>query len=219
MSEIDIKEHEERIEAARKEAAKQAKDEAEQAFKIADEARIKELQAERQRRQAAEDELKRTKGEQDPTTGKDPEKVFEELLDRKEQAEVKVNKEKALAEFKSSVREFSQESDQAGIVFSAFEKELKKFTLEGLKSKEDFSKRFKEVHEFMERKKPTTTNPVSFYPGSNRNIGSDPKDGDNANLSDVEHRVIKDMGWTIERYLKQKSARPHYVESLLKYRS
>lgn len=214
MSEIDIKEQE-RIE----EAKRQLIEELEAKAKKAQEAMTAELQAERQRRQAAEDELKRTKGEQNPQMVKDPEKVFEELLSKKEEAEARANKERALAEFKSSVREFSTENDAAGIVFSAFEKELKKFNLDGLTTKEDFARRFKEVHEFMDRK--NTPQPVSvpFYQGTNRNIGSDPKDGDSANLSDVEHRLIKDMGWTIERYLKQKSIRPHYVESLLKYRS
>lgn len=214
MSEID-KTEEERIEEAKQEAIKEAEAKA----KAAQDAMTAELQAERQRRQAAEEEMKRAKEEHSRTPETDPEKVFTELLNKKSQEEAKSNKEEAIKSFKNSVREFSDEHDTAGIVFSAFERELNKFNLEGLKTKEDFTNRFKEVYEFMNRaKKPTDPN-VNFYKGGTSNTGSDPAGDDKAHLSDVEKNLIKDMGWTNERYLAQKAKRPHYISSLLQYRS
>ncbi len=183
-------------------------------------AMIAELQAERQRRQAAEEELKRTKGDQEPKIeGSDAEKLFKELLKKKEDEDSLINRESALNEFRNSVKEFSKDNDEAGIVFSAFERELKKFNLNGLSSKEDFKKRFKEVHEFMNRGNSIRETPEVPYRGSNLNNGPEPRQENPDNLSDVERKLIKDMDWTLERYLKQKASRPHYVASLLQYRS
>jgi hypothetical protein len=180
---------------------------------------IAELQAERQKRQAAEEELK-AKGEQEPTDdGSDPKKALEKLLDERERKEAADSMKEAIDEFRDSVNEFSKDNDAAGIVFAEFERELGKFNLEGLKTKGQFVKRFKEVHEFMNRnKKPSESTPTP-YPGSSKASGSEPKEGDSANLSDVEKNLIKDMGWEEERYLKVKASRPNYVASLLKFRS
>lgn len=206
---------EERIEAAKQEAVAELKAQADKEKA----AMIAELQAERAKRQAVEEELK-TKGEHKPSgEGEDPKKVFESLLEEKEKKEAVANKQAAIEEFRKSVREFSEENDAAGIVFSAFERELRKFNLDGLKSKEDFKRRFTEVHEFMNRKAKIDEAKENFYQGSKSNTGSEPKEGSNVYLSDVEKRLIKEMGWTEERYLERKAKQPSLVASLLKWRS
>lgn len=220
MSEIDTKPQdglteEERIAKAKEEAVKEveAKAEADKAAMILD------LQTERKKRQDAEKALEE-KGEQTPTEpGADPRKVLEQLLEEKASKEAETNKSEALEEFKRTVREFSPENDAAGIVFSAFEKELGKFNLNGLKTKEDFKRMFTEVNEFMNRKKSPTSEPENFYNGTRKSAGSAPSAGDSANLSDVEKKLINDMGWDNERYLKQKAKRPEYIASLLTLRS
>ena len=74
---------EERIEAAKQEAVAELKAQAEKEKA----AMIAELQAERVKRQTAEEELK-TKGEHKPSgEGEDPKKVFESLLEEKENRE------------------------------------------------------------------------------------------------------------------------------------
>lgn len=206
---------EERIELAKQEAVAELKAQSDKDKA----AMIAELQAERLKRQAAEEELK-TKGEPKHSgEGEDPKKVFEKLLEEKEKIEAEANKLAAIEDFRKSVREFSEENDAAGIVFSGFEKELKKFNLNGLKSKEDFKQRFKEVYEFMNRKAKTDEPKGTFYPGNVSNTGSEPKEGDGDNLSDVEKRLLKDMNWTVERYLKVKASQPAQVASLLAWRS
>jgi hypothetical protein len=206
---------EEKIEAAKQEAVAELKAQAEKEKA----AMIAELQAERQKRQAAEEELK-TKGVVSHSgDGEDPKKVFEELLEEKEHKEAIANKKAAIEEFKQTNREFSEENDATGIIFSSFEKELRKFNLEGLKSKEDFKRRFNEVYEFMNRKVKTEEQKGSYYQGSKQGYGSDPKEGDRNNLSDAEKRLLKEMNWTEERYLKLKASQPAQVASLLSWRS
>lgn len=212
---------EERIKKVEQEAkeAKEALEALQAKSKKETEAMIADLQAERDKRQAAEEVLK-TKGEQDGTQKEtDPKKALQELLEEKDKEEAEKNKVAALEEFRNSVKELSKENDQADIVYSEFENELKKFNLEGLKTKEEFQNRYKEVYDYMNRKQTNQQPNQNFYQGTPSGGGSDPKEGSNVNLSDAEKRLIKDMGWTEERYLERKSKRPGFVASLLKYRS
>lgn len=209
---------EEIIEKAKQEAAEKAKAEAQAEAKKAQDAMTAELQAERQRRQAAEEEIERGKGKQEVTED-DPEKVYERLRKKEKDEESKKNRELAIEEFKRNTRELSPDNDPGGLVYSAFERELRKFNLEGLSTKEEYVARLKEVHEFMNRNKKQSDTPHIPYEGADVGGGSSPKETDPANLTDKEVRLIKDMGWTKERYIEAKSKRPYYVESLLKYRS
>lgn len=218
MSVEDEQKREEELEAIRKQAAEEAISKAQEEFEKAEKARVEELQAERQRRQAAEEELERSKKGANSDDDTDPEKVFTRLLSQKEQKEAEENKKKALEQFRRKVKEFDPEVDKLGIVFKDFEKELSKFNLEGLKTIDDFTSRFSDVYDFMNRKNPGQKPSQSFYQGNSKGSGSEPLENDTS-LDDREQRLIKDMGWTKERYLEQKSRRPHYVESLLRYRS
>jgi hypothetical protein len=208
----------EEMEKKAAEEAKAAEAEAKAKAEEAQKAMTAELQAERQRRQAAEEELERSKGTQS-TNDDDPEKVFQRLMEEDRAKKAKSAREEALKEFRNSVRELSEENDPAGLVYGAFERELNKFNLSDLSTKEEFTARFKEVHEFMNRGKAPSQSKTPTYEGGEGTPGSSPKEDDSAHLTDVEKRLIKDMGWDKERYLNQKAKRPHYVASLLQYRS
>lgn len=207
---------------AAEEAAKKREDELIEQAAVAEEAKAKmteELKDLRTAKQKVEQELEEKKGEQDPEPkDPDPEEVVERVLTRRQEAESKANKDSTLEEFKRSVKEFSPETDEAGIVFSKFEKELNKFNLNGLNTREDYMKRFKEVYEFMNREKKESTPSASFHSGTPATGGSDPGADDSANLSDAEAKLMKDIGWDKERFLATKAKRPHYVASLIKLR-
>lgn len=221
MSEINLEGlTEEGLEEIRKEAAEKAKKEAEEAFEKAKKGLTEDLLAERQRRKAAEEEMERNRKSPEPASeNDDPKEVFKKLLTEKEQEEAKLARERSLEKFRESVREFSKENDEAGIVFSKFENELKKFNLDGLKSEQDFMARYKDVYDYMNRKQSTPTPDSSFYQGSPKGPGSSAPEGDSDPLSDVEKKVLERLGWTKEKYLQQKAKHPDFVRSLLTIRS
>jgi hypothetical protein len=154
------------------------------------------------------------------TEGKesDPEALVERVLSKRAQESADSNFEKAKLAFKEQVKEFSKDVDQAGILFSKFEKEMSKFNFSGLSTHEDFLGRLKEVYEFTNRGK-TQDNKLEYYKGSPANLGTDPHSNDGASLTAAESKLIKDLNWSKEQFMKVKVKRPTYVAQLLKYRS
>lgn len=180
---------------------------------------VEEIKGERTKKQetadrlvAVEEELKKAKGEANPTGEPDPEAVVNRVLAQKEQESAKAALEQATEDFKRAHNEFASESDPAGIVFSKFKKELSKYNLNGLKTKEEITERLKEVYSNMNRTEPEEPKP-EFYQGT-KPSGSDAPINDNATLSDGEVRLLKDFNLSKEQYLKIKEKRPAYVSSL-----
>lgn len=211
MSEEDIKKAKEEFEAREKEYQ----------LKIAEleqdkQNTVEELIKKREAARLAEEELAKAKGNTGTDKGSDPEEIVKKVLQEKEAEASRNALEEAKADLKKLYNEFNPETDKAGIVFSKFEAELNKFNLSGLKTKEDYLNRFKEVYEFMNRRAGSPDKP-NFY-GGTRQSGSDAPTNDGVALSDSESKLIRDMGWDRERYLKIKEKRPAYVASLLKYR-
>lgn len=179
---------------------------------------VSELVAKRESERLAREELERIKGTQDPNNkSTDPEEIVTRVLQRKEQEEAKIAFDEAKAELKRTYNEFAPETDTAGIVFGKFEKELSKFNFSGLKTKEEYRTRLKDVYDFMNREKKQEEARPDLYKGTPQ-FGSDANVRGGDTLSDGEMKLIKDMGWDKERFLKVKEKRPAYVASLLKYR-
>lgn len=185
---------------------------------------VSEIQAERAKKQAAEEakrlaeeELKKKEVPAPTVDDSDPEKIVVRVLEKKEQEAAKTALEEAKADLKRMYNEFSQDTDAGGILFSKFENELSKFNLSGLRTKEQFLNRFKEVYEFMNRTKKSVDTKPNFHPGTPQ-FGSDAPAIDGATLSDAEMKVIQEQGITKERYLKIKEKHPNFVQSLLKNR-
>lgn len=210
MSEDDIK-------AASEELAKREKDYHEKIANLEqDKANmVDELKAEREAKRIAKEELEKTKTKTDLNIT-DPIEIVKRVLQEKEVEESKGAFEQAKAELKETYNEFSSETDTSGIVFKKFEDEMAKFNFSGLKTKEEYKARLNEVYEHMNRtKKPSDS--VNFHTGT-KQFGSEQRTTDSSTLSDKEVKLINEMGWDKERFLKTKEKRPAYVASLLKYR-
>lgn len=211
MSEEDIKRKEEEF----------AQKEKEYQLKLAEEAQAKaglveELKAEREAKRLAKEELEKTKARTD-LNNTDPVEIVKKVLEEKEQEASKGAFESALTDLKKTYNEFSPETDTAGIAFKKFEAEMSKFNFSGLKTKEEYQARLKEVYEHMNRSKSTNDTNVNFYQGT-KQFGSEHKTTDADTFSDAEVRLMRDFGWDKERFLKQKNKRPAFVASLLKLR-
>jgi hypothetical protein len=147
----------------------------------------------------------------------DPRETVLSVLAEKEQEQVKANLEAAKLEFKRTVRELSPDVDQGGLLSNKFEAELSKFNLSGLKTKEEFMARMGEAYRLMSIPKPAESK-VNLYNGVTA-PGADVPLANDGSLGALEMKIIQEIGWTKEKYLAEKAKRPHYVASLLKYRS
>lgn len=175
-----------------------------------------EIQDIRKKNKEKDDELESLRTPKEPkATGEvDVEEKVRSILSERDKAVIAQEKEEAFDEFKQTHKEFDPSNDPGGLKFAAFEKELKKFNLEGLTSKKQFSSRLKEVHEFMNRhKQPVedTITPTPVVPSS----GADPSKGETHVLTQIEKTIINRLGWTSEKYLKIKLKNPVYVQKLI----
>lgn len=203
-----------------------AKAEAEQAFsdklKDAESTRnklVEELKEERRKKQEKEAEaealrLKYEKSNPDATTV-DIDKKVEEILSKKDQAQVESLKEKTIQKFKEMNPEFHPDNDKGGIKYAAFEKKLARINLNGLTSEGDILGALDDAMLLLTReskKEESTANP---YASTNQHVSS-PKTMSNNKLSSQEAKLLSQVGWDEAKYLKMKAARPSYVASLLK---
>lgn len=201
----------ENTEVSLEERIEQAKQELAAEFETAKQAMVNELQAERLKRQEVEEELKK---KESPNPITDPEKLVEEILNKKEVEQAQANRKEALEEFKRSMPEFAPDKDLAGLAFRKFEETLRRFNSDGLKAKEDFKQLYADAYELMTRR--TSDNKVPYYKGTPQ-VNPDPKEGDEM-LSEDDKRLMKELGWDKQRYLKQKLSKPAFIASLLSRR-
>jgi phage I-like protein len=169
-----------------------------------------EIKQVRKEKQEAEKNLQNNGGET-------PEDVFKRLLEKEKQESVKTDLETAKDEFKKDFKEFSEANDPGGLKYAQFEKELRKFNLDGLKSKDGFKNRFREVYEFMKRSEKKADEGQVPYNGSSSHQAGDPEEVDTTNLSAAEIRLINERGMTKEEYIKAKAKKPAFFATLLRY--
>ena len=181
-------------------------------------AAVSELIEKRESERLAKEELAREKDKQtNPNLDNtDPTRIVEQVLEKRKQEDSKKAFEDALQEMKKTYNEFAPETDAAGLVFKKFETEMSKFNFSGLTTKDEYKTRLKEVYEHMNR---ATRNQESnsFHSGTPQ-FGSEHRTMDSAGLSEKEQRLMRDMGWDKDRFLKAKAKRPAYVASLLNLR-
>jgi len=137
-------------------------------------------------------------------------------LQERDSLSLKETKEKTIANFRESQSEFSSDNDPGNLKFATFEKELKKFNLDDLKSEGEIKSRLKEVYDFANREKTSEDNSNNQYASTSREGGTAPAIS-GAQLSEKERKLIKIHNFEEERYLKMKEKRPHYVNNLLKF--
>lgn len=181
---------------------------------------IKEL---REKKNAEIEELRQVQVE--PVDESDPDdvqaiasKAVESFLNKRAEQDAEDARKSAEDSFKQANKEFHPDNDPGGIKYKAFQKTLNKFSLEGLKTREDFESRFNEAYEFMRRKDPQAEDEViNPYAETPKNPSATPKVDDGAKLDKREEALLKQKGWDKERYLKVKAKRPEYVRTLLQY--
>lgn len=186
-----------------------------------------DLQKERQLRIDAEAERDIEKSKNKPPVvvppANDPATVATEaakkVLEDREKQDIADNLKKAETLFINTHKEFHPDNDAGGIKYAAYKQKFARINLAGLKSVEDFTGAFNEALVLMNPGKSTPQRITP--PGSTpSNAGaSEPVVVENSQLSTKEQQLLSQMGWTEERYLKIKTSRPAYVESLLKYLS
>lgn len=124
----------------------------------------------------------------------------------------------AETKFKAAHSEFHPDNDPGGIKYAAFLKHKARINLTGLTTEDDILEAYDDAFLLMKKDESkvegTNFNP---YAHSSKNSSSEPKGSVNNKLSSKEARLIQDLGWTEERYLKIKTSRPHYVETMLSH--
>jgi len=177
---------------------------------------LTELRKKKQEVEAELEQAKQAKTEEPPTGEPNIEEEVQKVLSKTAEEEAKQNRDKAIEDFRASQHEFSEAADPGGIKFAAFEREMAKFNFSGLKSVEEFTSRFKEVHEFMNRgEKPVDNDNPAPYRGAPQDNGGEPPAGNEHELDATEKKLLEQTGWTKERYLALKEKQPEFVESQL----
>jgi hypothetical protein len=177
---------------------------------------LKELRAKKNEELQAKDaEIAALKGTKKEDIEDVPSQV-EKVLKEKEKKEIEEAQKEAINEFRNSIPDFSVDNDPGDIKFKAFEKEMSKFNFEGIRSKEQFKNRLKEVHEFMNRGKRQEASTEYPYASTKKGSSSTPSN-DNQTLSDKEKTLIRRHGFTEERYLKLRDKQTGYINTLLKF--
>lgn len=200
-----------------------AKAEVEQAYldklKAAEDAQnkiLEELKEERKKKQEAEAKLT-LKGEDG--NPQDVSQTVEDILNKKDKEKLKQTQEDTIKKFKESNPEFHPDNDPGGIKYAAFQKKLARIDTTSLTSQEDLVEVLDDVMFSLKRNSSTDTGTdANPYASTNQQFSS-PRSITSSGLNSTEQKLIKSLGWTEERYLKIKKARPTYVANLLKFNS
>lgn len=190
---------------------------------------VNELIEVRDKKQLAEAEATKLKEELSKNLRPDdgvitPEKIAEitartvqETLSKKEAEASEENRKEALRIFKSTNKEFHEDNDTGGIKFAALEKELTKFNLNGLKTKEQFINVLESAKKLLVTEK-AAEEPTKVEDPTPSQDFSNPKAIEEAskNLNSTENKLIeKFLNGDKKKYLELKLKRPEYVEQLL----
>jgi hypothetical protein len=163
--------------------------------------------------EALKKEVEQLKGSDE---GKDVKAEIDKVLQERKKEDIVRMQKQALQDFRESHAEFSSDNDPGNLKFGQYEGELKKFNFEGLETKEEFTRRLKEVYDFYKRKSIPQEDKVNPYSFEKKPSSSTPTEPNNT-LSDKEKRLIKLYNFTEEYYLKQRESKPAYVKNLLKF--
>lgn len=147
----------------------------------------------------------------------DVSKKVKEILDGKEKERSKKSKELALQKFFSENKEFHPDNDPGEIKRSALLREFNSFNTNGLLEVDEFVTVLNKAKRLVTTKINPEPESTEITPKNDNNTPDPtPKFNEPSKLSSEERQLIKDIGWTEERFLKVKQSQPKYVESLLK---
>lgn len=176
-----------------------------------DRAKRQELQAERDVLSVKVKELEGKIGGVQPTNIS--EEVQKALLERDRQ-QAESNRTSAELSFKSR-KEFTPEADPGEIKFNAVKKKFAMFDTSKLKTTEEFLSVWQDAFRLVNNQTHNTQgqNNQDIF---SRSSGGGPREVSTSQLTSEELSVVQRMGWTEEQFIKQKTKRPQYVESLMR---
>lgn len=169
---------------------------------------LKEVRAKKQEAETALEKLQGNTGGQPDNSQVDINEQINQALREREAEQAKRSREEAIEEFKNSKTEFK--SDDTGMVFEGFKREMNKFNFEGLNSKEAIKARLEEVYRFTKgTEKPGDDTPA--YEGTPSGGGSTPPAGDE---DPQMSRLSETIGMDKDRITKLKSKYGEAVSNL-----
>lgn len=177
---------------------------------------VQELQDLRSKKQEVEAELTLLKSKIDKSEpqGNVEEQVNKILADR-DAKKIKDVRATIDENFKKAHSEFHPDNDTGGIKYAAFQDKLKRINLDSLKSEEEIWDAYEDTLFVMNKGKNSSETTFNPYAATKINTSGEPRGQDNNKLSSTEIKLIEQLGWTEERYLKVKKSQPHYVETML----
>lgn len=117
--------------------------------------------------------------------------------------------------FKESHSEFHPDNDTGGLKFAAFKQKLARINLAGLTTEEEILAAYGDAMALLSIGESSNRSEFNPYAATNKDA-SGKINGVNSNkLTQNELKLIAQLNWTEERYLKVKKAQPHYVETML----
>lgn len=177
---------------------------------------VEELKEEKRKKQEAADLARAAMDGAGATPEEKILSVVEKRLAEEKTKQIEMSRSEFEANFKATNPEFEPSNDAGGIKFQAFKNILSKFNLNGLTTEKEFAEVYKDAMLLLKRQegKPNdqSFNRDSFSPGTRSSGGDKSNSGE---LSSKEEKMIQSINWTKEKYLKLKTSRPDFVESLL----
>jgi len=167
---------------------------------------VEELKVERKLRQEAEDKLK----PKDDVSVK-----IQEALEEERKRGAGLNRLTALKKFQEKNKEFHPENDASGLKVAALEREFGSFNTSELSSEEEFESYYEKASILLS-KKGTMKESETIKPDLDTSKNTQqPKERVDSKLDAKEQQLLKELGWTEERYLKVKASQPRFVSELL----
>lgn len=145
------------------------------------------------------------------------EEQVKKVLESKEAEKLAQKRTEIEDNFKKSHTEFHPDNDPGGIKYAAFQQKLARINLGALKSEEEIWEAYEDTLSILNKGKTDTQTDFNPYAATTRNTSGDPKGNINNKLASNEVKLITQLGWTEERYLKVKKSQPHYVETMLRH--
>lgn len=179
---------------------------------------VEELKDLRAKKQAAEAERDLAKAELAKNGGNgDVESTIRAVLDAEKSKDIERVRDESLEEFKNAHKElFAEANDQGGIKFEAFKKHLAKLNMSGLTTAKQLKEAYEDALVLMNKGRVQSQPNNGGSPFIPNNGGGQPHSIEGTELDSKEQKLIAQIGWTEEQYLKQKKSKPSYVANLLK---
>lgn len=180
---------------------------------------VEELKELRQKKQEAEAQRDLASSELEKLKQANPgsaEEVVKKILEEKDKQTLDKVKTQALESFKQKHKElFGSDTDPAGIKFNAFQSKLSRLNLSDLTDENQFHDAYEDALILLRRSGHTDFQKVNIDPSMPLNNNQPPTPPNQNGLSSKEKKLIEQMGWTEERFLKIKKSKPSYMANLL----